>query len=155
MGMNGISIITYNNKSANNVVHKDLTQIESTTCEFYGKIDVENPVVILYNQTSKLANYCYIADLARYYYIAPPVLLPDGRMILNLESDPLTSFWNEFKNSPCVSNRSSSNYDPYLVDDLVSVKESVSYSIRRLSGSFAPSQTGANHYIVTIGGLNS
>ena len=150
-----IEIYTFNNKSANHVVHKNLTQIEQTTCDFYGDIDVQKPVVILSNTTSKLANYAHIPALHRYYYIGNPVIKNDGRLILYLTSDPLSSFWDEYKNSPCVAKRSSSNYDPYLVDDMISVRENVKYNIRRLSGTFAPSQSGANHYVVTIGGLNS
>lgn len=149
-----IQIYTYNNRSANNVVHKNLTQIESTTCDWYGAIDVKRPTVILLDDTSKLANYAYIPDLGRYYY-ATTEIQPDGRLVMRLDSDPLMSFWNDFSGSPCVANRSSSNYDPYLVDEMVSVKESVHYNLRRLSGAFAPSQSGANHYVVTIGGLNS
>lgn len=150
-----VSIITYNNKSANNVIHKSLTQIESATCEFYGNIDIKRPVVILIGTNSKLANYAYVADLHRYYYIESAVIQNDGRLMLYLNSDPLMSFWDEFKNSPCVAKRSSSNYDPYLVDEMISIKESVHYSIRRLNGSFAPSQSGANHYVLTIGGMNA
>lgn len=149
-----INIKTYNNKSANNVVHKDITQIESADCNFYGEVDVKRPVVVLNTTTSKLANYAYIADLSRYYYIENAKIQPDGRLMLYLNSDPLMSFWNSFSGSQCVAKRSSSNYDPYLADDMVSVKESVHYSIRKLSGSFAPSQSGANHYVLTIGGLN-
>lgn len=150
-----IEIYTFNNTSANNVVHKNITQIEQTTCDFYGDIDVKRPVVILYNLTSKLANYAYIPELGRYYYIESAVIKNDGRLILYLNSDPLMSFWDAYKNSPCVAKRSSSNYDPYLVDEMISVRENVKYNIRRLSGTFAPSQSGANHYVVTIGGLNS
>lgn len=150
-----LSITTYNNKSANNVVHKDITQIEVTTCDFYGTLDIKRPVVILVGTTSMLANYAYIPSLSRYYYVETSEVQPDGRLILSLNSDVLMSFWNDVQKSPCVANRSSSNYDPYLTDDMVSVKESVRYSIRRLSGSFAPSQSGANHYVLTIGGLNS
>ena len=149
-----INIKTYNNKSANNVVHKDITQIESADCNFYGEVDVKRPVVVLNTTTSKLANYAYIADLSRYYYIENAKIQPDGRLMLYLNSDPLMSFWSSFSNSQCVAKRSSSNYDPYLADDMVSIKESVHYSIRKLSGSFAPSQSGANHYVLTIGGLN-
>lgn len=152
--MSNYTIVTYNNKSANNVVHKNLTLIETATCESYGVVDVQRPTVILYNTTSKLANYAYIADLGRYYY-ATCEIQPDGRLIMRLESDPVKSFWDSYSASPCVANRSSSNYDPYLVDDMISVKESVHYNLRRLSGSFAPSQSGANHYVLTIGGLNS
>ena len=150
-----IEIYTFNNKSANHVVHKNITQIQNTTCEFYGDVDVKRPVVILTTTISKLANYAYIPELHRYYYIENPVIKNDGRLILYLNSDPLMSFWDEYKNSPCVAKRSSSNYDPYLVDDMISVRENVKYNIRRLSGTFAPSQSGANHYVLTIGGLNS
>lgn len=148
------AIITYNNYSAQNVVSKRKTQIESATCDFYGDFEVTGGDVILNTTTSAGCNYVYIAKFNRYYY-ASPEILHDGRLILHLKSDPLSSFWGDIAKSPCVANRSSSNYDPYLQDDFVSIKEKVNYSIRRLSGEFAPSSTGANHYVLTIGGLNS
>ena len=149
----GIAIITYNNYSDPKVVSKRKTQIESATCDFYGDFELGGGDVILNTQTSQNCNYAYIAQFNRYYFASPEVL-HDGRLILHLKSDPLSSFWSDISKSPCVANRSASNYDPYLQDDFVSIKEKTNYSVRRLSGSFAPSQDGANHYVLTIGGLN-
>ena len=147
------TIITYNNYSDPKVVSKRKTQIQSATCDFYGNFEVNSGDVILSDTTSKSANYAYIAQFNRYYFASPEVL-HDGRLVLHLKSDPLSSFWGDIKKSPCVANRSASNYDPYLQDDFVSIKEKTNYSVRRLSGQFAPSQDGANHYVLTIGGLN-
>ena len=151
--MAGIAIITYNNYSDPKVVSKRKTQIESATCDFYNNFELGAGDVILNSQTSQNCNYAYIAAFKRYYFASPEVL-HDGRLILHLKSDPLSSFWGDIKKSPCVANRSASNYDPYLQDDFVSIKEKTNYSVRRLSGQFAPSQDGANHYVLTIGGLN-
>lgn len=148
------TIITYDNKSAKNVVNKMKTQIQSTTCDSWGDLNIKRPSVILSDLTSKSANYAYIEDFGRYYFITGKTVLHDGRLLLELDSDPLSSFWGDIKKSPCVANRSASNYDPYLQDDFVSIKEKTNYSVRRLSGQFAPSQDGANHYVLTIGGLN-
>lgn len=149
----GFSIITYNNYSDPKVVSKRKTQIQSAICDYYGDFEVNGGDVILSDTTSKNANYAYIAQFNRYYFASPEVL-HDGRLVLHLKSDPLSSFWGDIKKSPCVANRSASNYDPYLQDDYVSVKEKTNYSVRRLSGSFAPSTSGSNHYVLTIGGLN-
>ena len=148
-----ISIITYNNYSDPKVVAKRKTQIQSATCDFYGDFEVNGGDVILNDQTSQNCNYAYISQFGRYYFASPEVL-HDGRLVLHLKSDPLSSFWDDVKKSPCVANRSASNYDPYLQDDFVSIKEKTNSSVRRLSGQFAPSQDGANHYVLTIGGLN-
>lgn len=148
-----LTILTYNNYSDPKVVSKRKTQIQSATCDFYGNFEIDNGDVILNDQTSQNCNYVYIAQFKRYYFASPEVL-HDGRLILHLKSDPLSSFWGDISKSPCVANRSASNYDPYLQDDFVSIKEKTNYSVRRLSGQFAPSQDGANHYVLTIGGLN-
>lgn len=150
----GWNIVTYNNKSPKNVVNKMKTQIQSTTCNNWDDIDIKRPVVVLSDTTSKNCNYAYIADFGRYYFVTGKTITNDGRLLLELDSDPLSSFWGDIKTSPCVANRSSSNYDPYLQDDMISIKEKTNYSVRRLSGSFAPSTSGSNHYVLTIGGLN-
>ena len=148
------AITTFNNKSPKNVVSKNLTVIQMTNCNNWEDIDMKRPSVVLDDTLSKHCNYAYIPEFSRYYFVTAKTITNDGRLILNLDSDPLSSFWGDIKLSPCVANRSSSDYDPYLHDDMISIKEKTNYSARALSGSFAPSSSGSNHYVLTIGGLN-
>lgn len=148
------AITTYNNKSPKNVANKNLTVIQTTSCDNYMDIDMKRPSVILAGTLSKNCNYAYIPEFGRYYFVISKTITNDGRLILELDSDPLSSFWNDIKLSPCVANRSASDYDPYLHDDLITIREKTNYSVRALSGSFAPTQSGSNHYVLTIGGLN-
>ena len=147
-------ITTFNNKSPRHVVNKNLSVVEVTNCDNYSDINLKRPMVILAGIQSKNANYAYIPEFGRYYFVTDKTITNDGRLILELDSDPLSSFWGDIAKSPCVANRSSSNYDPYIHDDLITIRDKTNYSVRALSGSFAPTTAGSNHYVITIGGLN-
>ena len=150
-----MNVTLYNNKSSNNTVNKILTSIGSTlTIDANRPIDVMNPeIVIAYNVSFIGANYMYIPDFGRYYYINNIEIENGNIMIISGHVDVLKSFWNSFKGSRCIAERSSSNYNDYLPDDMVQILGSYRTEVRRLSGEFTPTATGTNHYVITIGGM--
>ena len=115
----------YNNSSDNRVVHKSLSVIASNvSIDANGQIDVTNPVIKLnMNENILLSNYMYIPKWNRYYYITVIRVLNGKQIEITGHCDVLMSFWNNFKNSLCVAQRSSSNYDEYIDDDLVIIKD--------------------------------
>ena len=153
--MAGVKVKLYNNASDNRVVHKSITQIGTDrTCQITENCDVTNPRIILdMNAIDISANYMYIADFNRYYYITGINILNGNQTEITGHCDVLMSFWNSFKNSPCTAGRSTSNYDEYIDDPMVSIKETYRTESRRLSGAFTPNAGGSNHYVITIGGM--
>lgn len=145
----------YNNSSDNRVVHKSLSVIASNvSIDANGQIDVTNPVIKLnMNENILLSNYMYIPKWNRYYYITEMRVLNGNQIEITGHCDVLMSFWNNFKNSLCVAQRSSSNYDEYIDDDLVIIKDKYRIETRKLNGTFTPSAAGSNHYVLTIGGM--
>ena len=153
--MPGVKVKLYNNASDNRVVHKAITQIGTDrTCQITDNCDVTNPRIILNMNSGDLsANYMYIADFNRYYYITGITILNGNQTEISGHCDVLMSFWTYIKNCQCTAGRSSSNFDDYLDDPMVSIKETYRTETRRLSGEFTPTADGSNHYVLTIGGM--
>ena len=148
------NVAFYNNKSDNRQVHKQISIIKNTLCDANENMDIVNPSLkINYDSDLLSANYMYIPKLNRYYYITN-IEIPNGKfLILSGHCDVLMSFWNSIKKCQCVAGRSSSNFDEYLDDPMISVKNTYRTESRRLSGEFTPSAGGLNHYVLSIGGM--
>lgn len=154
MANSGVVANFYNCSSDNAVVHKNKTLIATATCQLTERCSLKDPVLLIDMNTSLFsANYCYIADFGRYYYLEPAEIVNGNQMQVTGHCDVLCSFWNDFKNSQCIAGRSSSNYDDYMEDSMVVIKETYRTEARRLSGEFTPTAAGANHYVLTIGGM--
>lgn len=153
--MPGVTVKLYNNASDNRVVHKAITQIgNDRTCQITENCDVTNPRIILNMNSGDIsANYMYIADFNRYYYITGINILNGNQTEITGHCDVLMSFWTYIKNCQCTAGRSSSNFDDYLDDPMVSIKDTYRTETRRLSGEFTPTAAGSNHYVLTIGGM--
>ena len=112
-------ITLYRNGSDNRKLRKSLTQISTPlSCDIYGSESIITPRFIL-EYVGVEANYCYVAELNRYYYIRDIVLAPGGQRILMCEVDVLMSNIDEILNLNCLvlrqENRSLCN--EFLVDN--------------------------------------
>ena len=112
-------IILYKNKSDNRVLRKTLQQISTpVSCDIYDSESIIKPRFIL-EHAGVEPNYCYVAELNRYYYIRDIILAPGGRRILICEVDVLMSNIDEILNLNCLILRqeNESLCNKYLVDN--------------------------------------
>ena len=112
-------ITLYRNGSDNRVLQKSLTQVSTPlSCDIYGSESIITPRFIL-EYVGVEANYCYVAELNRYYYIRDIVLAPGGRRILMCEVDVLMSNIDEILNLNCLVLRQENETlcNKYLVDN--------------------------------------
>lgn len=64
------NVIFYHNGSDNRALDKHLTQIASYDCKFKDNCSIMKPSLLISSNTNLFnANYCYIEDFHRYYYI--------------------------------------------------------------------------------------
>lgn len=124
-----------------------LSTIEGTAKE---PLTVQEASEILVTKTNDvgLANYCYIPEFQRYYYICKKEVIRVGFVKLTLVCDVLMSFKSSLLNLKVVAERSESNYSSYLVD---SVKSSYNFPMvltRKFSNGFG----GLNYYLTVAGG---
>ena len=81
--------------------------------------NIENPTIMFVSENTDVFkyNYAYIPDFYRYYFFSNPItIVRNGVYELNLESDPLMSFKDEFlSNSGYVE--TSKDYGNFYIDD--------------------------------------
>lgn len=144
----------YNNKSANNVVHKNIESVtEPQNCQIWDDVSIQQPVLLVdYFSNFDKCNYCYIEQFHRYYYIVDVTIYDGNKLKLSLASDVLMSFWNSFSGSQCQAKRSSSHPN-WNMDDPTRVYEpQPTYYPRKLGGmEFTPSDD-EGYFVLTIGG---
>lgn len=126
-------IILYTNTSPRNYLNKALTTLSTISGVLKDETSIVNPTIIIeYQGIPEEANYLYIAEFGRYYYIEDITSVRNGLIEITCASDPLMSFNTAIKNCSGIIRRaqSASHYN-MLLDD----------------GSF---RTYANPYIRTV-----
>lgn len=132
-----MNIILYNTSSDKKDLHKNLSNsLGSSTFEPKGDMDILRPYIILNHvgNTFKTANYCYIEELGRYYFIVSKRGLIGGRMAFELMVDPLVSFSSPISNLYVLADRGSKAINnPYydngtLVTDCKHTKQIINFS---------------------------
>ena len=142
----------YINKSDNREVHKNIMAVQSSiSCDIWEPCTIESPVFILdYDADYINANYAYISQFGRYYYITDKTIIEGAKVRLTLKSDVLMSFFASCGNSQIIANRSSSHPD-YRIDDPMILKlPEPEISIRKTALKFTTSNS--NNYILTVSG---
>lgn len=99
------------------VLNKTVTNIKQVTATPTGEINILYPKLILeWDSTILSANYCYIPELSRYYYLL--ITLDRGkRMILNCAVDVLKTYAAQIKNRQGTILRSESIGKPTIIPD--------------------------------------
>lgn len=98
-----MDVTLYHNYSENNAINKSISSIDTLTAVCKGPVSVENPILIIdYASNDLSANYAYIADYGRYYYINNVTALTGGRLELNLSVDVLMSFSSAILTMPVI-----------------------------------------------------
>ena len=149
-----VSVTFYNNRSDTRDVNKNITQIGAVrSLDIWGECSVENPVIRVELDNNLVnCNYAYIADFGRYYYCDSPVIVDGSFMIIQMRVDVLKTFWNSFKGSQCIAERSSSNFDKMIPDNEHVLRADKNYQVRKFSNFvFQPNETGL-HYVLNLQG---
>lgn len=98
-------MILYRTNDDENVINKRLVKITETEILLKGEIDLLNPLIPLKNYIDnvilKQANYCYIEQLKRYYFIKEVYQNTGERSILQLEIDVLETHKDAILSSYC------------------------------------------------------
>lgn len=108
----------YYNRSDDRVVNKVITKIgENIDIFFKDDTDIVHPTLKVSSENYNIeANYIYIADLDRYYYIKSKTY---SRQCIYLECDVdvLMSFKSELLSQDVILKRQSNKYNLYQNDD--------------------------------------
>lgn len=97
-----ITVDLYVNYSDNNVVNKDLVGVKMVMAEPVEPCDLEQPHFILNNDSEVLtANYCFVREFDRYYYIDRHTLMSGGRDTITCHIDPLHTYADGIRSLTC------------------------------------------------------
>ena len=87
-----MNVIFYNTTNRKKDVTKTITNGTTYNCTLKEGSNVVNPTIILTGVSEISKNYCNIPSFSRYYFIKEWRIMTGGRMEIDLEVDPLTSF---------------------------------------------------------------
>lgn len=127
-----MNITLMNTESPNNMIDKTVTIVaDYTGAVARVNLSVENPVLILEESVANImsANYCYIAEFHRYYFITDKTADVNGVWTISLKVDVLESFKNDIYQLKGIVQRQKDNYNMYLKDDKIPVdcRKAISY----------------------------
>lgn len=139
-----MTAILYNNTSDSREINKNLTELATINITLYLDTNVTNPVFKLKNFLNN-ANYMYVPDLHRYYYINNYTLSTQC-VYLHCSVDVLMSYKTELLNTECLISRSETDYNDNIVDTLAPITENTAYTVK----NFGENIKTTEHYIIGV-----
>lgn len=124
------------------------TLVKTVTGYLKGDCDILHPVLELaYDGDLLAANYLYIQEFGRYYFIGPPKL-SQQRLYITGEIDALMSWKDDIMDLSCVLSRQEKLFNLYLNDGNFHLLQKKQIS----SIVFPQSFTTDGSYILAVGG---
>lgn len=112
-----MTIVLYNNYSENNAVSKRPEMLaEYTNCVARNALDVKDPIITLQSDTEITANYAYIPENNRYYFVEPPEKTRNHFYTLRLHVDVLMTYAAGIYAQTAIIERATGVFDAYLPD---------------------------------------
>lgn len=147
-----MTITFYNNSSDIRVLNKSISQVgEPLTVQLTEEAAVEDPSFKLAMNNSIInCNYLYVTEWDSYYFIRNREILNGNELILNCHIDVLMSFKDAILNSEIIAERSASNNNAYIVDNLVGDRGTIKQYFRRVSTT--PFSTETLCYVLSVAG---
>ena len=143
----------YKNLSDNKVVSKSITQMGS---DINGTLrapsSIIDPVIVIDKPTVftiAQANYAYIDEFDRYYYINDIVVISDDLLELHMHVDVLYTYASGIRSNTAVVGRQQqkANYDLLLSDGTYKVKANPHFQISKFPSGFS-----GRHYVLLVAG---
>lgn len=111
-------IVFYVNDSDKNKLNKDLREVITVSGTLKEGSSIVNPVILVESNLINLvgANYAYIEDFRRYYYITDVVSERNILSRVSMRCDVLMSFKNEILSNAGIIHKSEKNWNLYIND---------------------------------------
>ena len=91
-----MNITLYSNSSDNNVVTKNISQIASLTGSLRNESGIMSPSILIQG-TYPSANYCYISDWGRYYFIEEIISVRNNISEIRCRIDTLMTYAQQIR----------------------------------------------------------
>lgn len=116
-----VSVTLYNNSSEPERVSKSLSQVTSFTGHLKEDSSIITPTILMSGDGVVTANYMYIPQFNRYYFINDVKKGKNGLIELYAKCDVLYTYRNQIRACNALIERQESSYNPYLQDNLVPI----------------------------------
>lgn len=143
-----MNVTLYKTTDPVNVLSKTLTDAVTKTGTLKENCNVLNPS-ILFGFNPIAYNYAYIADFGRYYFVGKPINEGAALWRVDLTVDPLMSWKDGIKASPCIAAKSSSAYNLYLNDPNYKCYQDDIILMQNFPSGF---EDLSSHFVLTIFG---
>lgn len=156
-----MTVTLYTNNSSPDTAQKSLTHIIARAGVMRGPMDILNPVIEISTKDDSApqyditqANYLYIAEFNRYYYITGMVCIVDGLWEVSCHVDTLMSWYDMvMSQDEIIIARNETQYNINLMDDKLLVEAGRAYTVKRFPNSLQSGQTsGALAFVLTVAG---
>lgn len=148
-----MNLILYTCKAEKNRVDKSayLTKIAEYSGSVRGELNLMNPEILINTDLSNLnaANYLYIPDFQRYYFVKDPISVRTGISVVPCHEDVLMSFKGSIKNQYAVVARNQNDYSLYIDDDQFKAYQNLEEGCITFSSGFTTS--GFSFVLITAG----
>lgn len=145
-----VDVTLYYNADKNIVAQKHLTSIGSFSGDFRATADVLRPTLIIQAEIPTSANYVYIPDFHRYYYISERREITKDLTEFSLYVDVRKSFYNNLLSNKGIVARNTNNYNMYLADNKIPISARKALAIQK----FPSTPFGAYDGLGIKGGLS-
>lgn len=110
-----MNITLYSNSSDNNVVTKNLSQIASLSGSLRNESGIMSPSILI-EGTYPSANYCYISDWGRYYFIEEMISVRNNLSEIRCRIDTLMTYAQQIRGLTAIIKKQENDYNLYIND---------------------------------------
>ena len=142
----------YNNSGGPRQLSKNIISVGQTfEAQLSASCTVEEPELLFdMNNNYISANYLYISEWERYYYIRERNIENGNQIRIKCHVDVLMSFRNAILNSQCIAERATNKVNPYIEDPVCGDAGSIQTEYRR--SPVTPFGYSSNNYVLQIAG---
>ena len=129
-----MTINLYTNSSPKKKIGKSLTLVKGMTGQLREECDMINPSVLIENTGVINANYAYIPEFGRYYFITKITSVREDLWRIDMHVDVRESFADAIKKNRAIVARSEGYYNLYLPDNMMPTTQDT-FSVTQIIGS--------------------
>ena len=146
-----MNVSLYYNSSDNNRLSKSISGAGSYSGTLREQCSVLEPTILIEAGNISGANYMYIPEFGRYYYITDIVSVRNGLWAVSGHVDVLMTYQNAIRGCGAVLARSETLYNLYLDDDQFLIDAPRQFVCKAFPNR-APEVTEGASFVLTVAG---
>ena len=143
-------VFMYNNEPMNKISKTPVEKF-TLTGTLKEESSIVDPVILIEKDNPIEANYAYIAEFNRYYYIKDITSVKTGLWRVTMHTDVLKTFSEGILNSPCIVAKSSSRFNLYLNDADYKCLQDDIVMTKVFPSGFTPGNAGSRYAVCILG----